>query len=1410
MNRPGRGSPAQKGVAGANKHGGANGRAVSRYWTVLRTLLILTMLFGSLALPHYAQAQTQGGAASAAEDDEAAGDDADKLFEQVFGKRQSGGQPALEVPLVVDGVDRGSINIETADDPFETKMDREAFLDQVVDFLNEEGADLLLAIPEEDGKITAGQLFEFGIMAEFNSADLVMQIDIDPELRRPLPLNLTNRGRPPRSLTEPLGPAPISGYVNIRTGLDHIHETTGDSDTGTNPVRVDFAGALALPEAALDYRFSYNENSTRPWRRGDIRVLRDIPDSALRWTYGDLSFPTTNFQSFTAMGGVTVARNYALQPYVVTEPIASNQFVLRSASQVEVLINGAVVRTFRLPAGRYDLRDLPLGSGVNDVVLRITNDVGEVEETTFSLFFDSELLAPGIDQFSASLGLPAEEKDGIRTYDTSTTTFSGNYRRGITNTLTLGADLQGNNIQQLLGAQALWAARFGTVEGRIAGSYIEGSNADLSARLGYRIRGIRGTANRNFDLSLLYTGQRFGALGSTQPNNNSALDAAVRYSQRLPMKLSGSLGGTFKLARNDARNSGSVSGSLSRQLARGANLSLDLQRRRDNEGAYENRAFVSLNISLPGAGQNLTATRDSQTGVSRLDWNYRPESVIGGVAATAGIQRDSGDTRFSGELSRTGYRAEASISHDASLPRSDLTESERVTSVRLGTAVVFAGGHVAVSRPITDGFAIVVPHPSLKGQTVGINPRGEGAYVAEADAFGPAVIPDLTSYQVRRILVDVPDLAIGAELGQDVFDVVPTVRSGTTINIGTAASVLATFKVVDDAGEPIALQAGEIRQIDSESFEPLLVFSDRNGLMTSDGLTAGTYELTLFAFPDLPVTFEVADDAIGIVDLGTFRISLTGQSVVPSDTGPSDIPETKPEADDLAPVREAEADDAVAEPAEEGDEIEVARRPDASTDTETADVQATEPVPTDEAPATTDEAGTAIPAPEVPPTAATRGTALPRELASNPQNFGQYRVQLAAFRAPREAEVAWSAVQTRHPDVLGALDAVVVEVDLERRGVFYRLQVGPLPDQISARQLCRTLQERGQSCLVVSPAGAPPAQQPPRPGQERASLTTDQPSNDGPVVPAVPVAPVEAAPATVTTEPAQTATPPTAHLIQLASLQTAAAAQAEWQRLKTRHPTLLGALDLVVVPVDLGASRGIFHRLQAGPLADAGAARSVCTALRQEGQACLEVAPDTEAVEQTRPQQPRVSDVPETTSSPPALRSEDRVLPPTTTQSRIGSQASLNLENGQPDGTLVISSQGATVQTAERSGNDTPGQGQTAAADGDTTASRPTTYRLRLATARFEGDANAALRRLKQDLGNALTRLESQVVPVRENSNAATNYQVEAGAFNDRNDALAACRPIQSAGQPCLVVEARANNRPPEGTGPLSLLRSTQ
>ena len=81
-----------------------------------------------------------------------------------------------------------------------------------------------------------------------------------------------------------------------------------------------------------------------------------------------------------------------------------------------------------------------------------------------------------------------------------------------------------------------------------------------------------------------------------------------------------------------------------------------------------------------------------------------------------------------------------------------------------------------------------------------------------------------------------------------------------------------------------------------------------------------------------------------------------------------------------------------------------------------------------------------------------------------------YRVQLAAARSPERARVEWDRMRRKHLDLLGDLGLTVTKADLgPKKGIFYRLRVGPLAGERAARTLCRELTKRKMGCLVVKP-----------------------------------------------------------------------------------------------------------------------------------------------------------------------------------------------------------------------------------------------------------------------------------------------------------------------------------------------------
>ncbi len=77
------------------------------------------------------------------------------------------------------------------------------------------------------------------------------------------------------------------------------------------------------------------------------------------------------------------------------------------------------------------------------------------------------------------------------------------------------------------------------------------------------------------------------------------------------------------------------------------------------------------------------------------------------------------------------------------------------------------------------------------------------------------------------------------------------------------------------------------------------------------------------------------------------------------------------------------------------------------------------------------------------------------------------RIQLATLRTPDEARGEWARVKHENDDLLGKFTAVAVRADLGDRGIWYRVEVGPVGDKAAAQKLCKALKDRGLGCQLV-------------------------------------------------------------------------------------------------------------------------------------------------------------------------------------------------------------------------------------------------------------------------------------------------------------------------------------------------------
>ncbi len=74
--------------------------------------------------------------------------------------------------------------------------------------------------------------------------------------------------------------------------------------------------------------------------------------------------------------------------------------------------------------------------------------------------------------------------------------------------------------------------------------------------------------------------------------------------------------------------------------------------------------------------------------------------------------------------------------------------------------------------------------------------------------------------------------------------------------------------------------------------------------------------------------------------------------------------------------------------------------------------------------------------------------------------------------------------------------------------------------------------------------------------------------------------------------------------VHIASYRSERAARRGWTQLKRAHAALLGSLEPEITRVNLGAGKGVYYRLKAGPLNSQGAAQALCRQLKARRQYC--------------------------------------------------------------------------------------------------------------------------------------------------------------------------------------------------------------
>ncbi len=706
--------------------------------------------------------------------------------------------------------------------------------------------------------LTAAQLDGAGIGVRYDPRTLQIELTIASASRIASILELS--GEPGRVVSY-VEPADVSGYLNVRGALDWVQQ--GATEGLSAPVMF-LDGAVRLKGFVFESEANWQPGGTgADFQRRGSRFVHDDRDNLIRWSAGDLVTVARGFQAAPEISGVSIVRRYSiLEPQTIVRPRGSRSFQLDRRSLVEVRINEQLVRRIELDPGAYDLQDFPFTQGANDVELTITDDAGRTESVDFNIFLDQAQLAEGLSEFGLYAGVLAPLGTSDRKY-TDSPAFSGFYRRGMSDRLTLGANFQGDAGGLMGGGEAVIATPIGALAAFGSVSNVEGLGDGWAALVTFQRTIARGGFGSDaLSFSLEAKSRKFAPVGVRDPFNPYSLTVGAGYSTTFGPGLYGALDARYSRGRDEEPDVTSARATLGWNISPRLNFAGDFTYERDRRGERFG-TFLSLTYRFD-RGSSVRADFDSRQDRARLSYQTFGGAGMNAYSLSADIEHSDIGAGASINANYYANRAELGFSHFGLFERDLGRSTGQRSSLRFGTALAFADGALALGRPIHDAFALVKTHRSLEGTEVLVDPTG-GSAAASTGVLGTALQPSLSSYSDRSLLVTAPDALLEADLGPGSFRLLPPYRAGYLLTVGSEYSVSAVGSLLSPTGEPMVLLSGLAYEVGKPEREPVSFFTNRVGRFGLIGLAPGRWRL------DLP---SVDAEYLVVVPEGVHSISL--------------------------------------------------------------------------------------------------------------------------------------------------------------------------------------------------------------------------------------------------------------------------------------------------------------------------------------------------------------------------------------------------------------------------------------------------------------------------------------------------------------------------------------------------------
>lgn len=562
-----------------------------------------------------------------------------------------------------------------------------------------------------------------------------------------------------------------------------IEQTQRD---GSSPARttLDFEAGAHLGPSLLLHRARSAIDTQGHHRLARLATTwsHDQPERLMRWTAGDLATQSDELGRGTLMAGVSLSTLARLDPYRIRYPLGTVQGQALLPSEVEVYVDGQRVRTERVPAGVFEIRDLATPLGARSVQLLVRDSYGRVQRFDQTLYASQRLLAPGLHDFQYALGgLRRDPGTGSPRYGPAA--FSARHAWGAGPGLTLGLRAEAREGQRSGGtSMVLRVADRGLLSAHVAASRTGGLRGhSVLVRHDYQ------SARWGLGLGVRADSPGYAALGNSQVLGGLRREVQAyashalgegrsvwvsHYLQSLHPATRITPPSGWQLVQGSPRHGTSVG--YTAWLRPGTSLRLAASR--STQGATSRHEWsASLVFLLDRGGLMSTQSRHGSDGpVQSMQWS-QPAPLQGGWGHDLSASRPS-----TAEGDALAWRMASHLEADAIRLRADWSgdTGRGLGTLRLSAAgaLSYLGGRWHHSRPINDGWALVQVD-GLAGVPVTVNGLPSGV----TDTRGQRLVTPVGAHHETVFEIDPNAVPIDHKLVQLQHRVMLPERGGAVI-----------------------------------------------------------------------------------------------------------------------------------------------------------------------------------------------------------------------------------------------------------------------------------------------------------------------------------------------------------------------------------------------------------------------------------------------------------------------------------------------------------------------------------------------------------------------------------------------------------------------------------------------------